>query len=683
MWALASAGGAYDKINTQNSIGEYVNFNRAFFPLLVFLNLILPIHTAIPQINPLYSPVLLDLPRLKNGKLIQISSYDTTGGNLDYVYIEKDSRAVLADIKGPGILVRIWVTISSKDPFFLRRILLRIYWDGEDSPSVEVPVGDFFGTGFQYTHYTSALIGMSSGGYYSYIPMPFNRSARIEVMNQTGTDVSALYYQIEYLKLPKFTKDYGYFHAQWRREPRTRKGENYVILEARGRGHFIGLNMSMQGYAGSFNFLEGDEMIYVDGESSPSIAGTGTEDFFNSGWYFNKGVYSALSHGLIIKDKQKFRISAYRFFITDAIPFTSSITVTIEHGHNNDVIADYSSTAYWYQKEPHLPFPPMPGASMRIPMRAIVPEGGVEAEDLLERASVHDGSIEKADTKDLGPEWSGDQQLIFKGKGEGSYFNLDFPVDVKDKYRLILYITKTPHGGLFSVSFKDRSIGLIDGYATSIEPPFKVEIDDLVLEPNQNMLTFTVKGKNELSSGYNLGLDCLFPEPVREFVKEWNIIGPFDNPGEGKIRKGLSIVYPPEKHIDLTAEYPGKGGKTVKWKKVKAWENGYVDLNSTFEDNDFSVAYATTYVFSPTQRKTVMYIGSDDGVKVWLNGVIVHENPILRPAAPDQDRVEVTLKRGWNGILIKIEEGLGWWGFYLRIPNPDGDLKFSTEIFDN
>jgi len=139
------------------------------------------------------------------------------------------------------------------------------------------------------------------------------------------------------------------------------------------------VNMSMQSYNDDTQYLEGDEMVYVDGETSPSIYGTGTEDYFNSGWYFNRGEYAAPYNGLIVKDDSLGRIAAYRFHVQDAIPFTKSIRFTIEHGDQNAEIADYASTAYWYQMEPHKKFPPMLTAGMRIPLRVAVPNGALEA----------------------------------------------------------------------------------------------------------------------------------------------------------------------------------------------------------------------------------------------------------------------------------------------------------------
>lgn len=348
------------------------------------------------------------LPYLKKSTFRQIASTDTTGGNADRLVIQEGGTAVLADISGPGVIARIWVTIASGDPNYLRRILLRMYWDDEATPSVEVPVGDFFGTGFEKVHYLSRYLGMSSGGFYSYWPMPFRRRARIEVVNETGRRVDAFYYQIDYQELHEpLERDVAYFHAQWRRETRTDPARNYTVLEARGRGHFVGLNMSMQGYNRQLWFLEGDEMVYVDGESWPSMYGTGTEDYFTSGWYFNEGTFAGSLHGLIIKDEEQARIAAYRYQIADAIPFTESIRFTIEHGHANSQMGDYSSTAYWYQMEPHAPFPEMPPAAARIPLRVLVPEGAVEGEQLT---PVGQSRVSVEEMRRIGPDWSGGRQ---------------------------------------------------------------------------------------------------------------------------------------------------------------------------------------------------------------------------------------------------------------------------------
>ena len=167
------------------------------------------------------------------------------------------------------------------------------------------------------------------------------------------------------------------FHACWRRENPTDPNHNYTILEAQGDGVYNGVVLYMQGLNMGKNklaFLEGDEMIYVDQpnpnpptpphwrhpEPVPQINGTGTEDFFCSGWYFNTGPYSAPSHGCILKDDKGSRVSAYRWQIEDAVPFHKNIRVTIEHGDRDSVTADYTSVAFFYQNGPHESYPPLP-----------------------------------------------------------------------------------------------------------------------------------------------------------------------------------------------------------------------------------------------------------------------------------------------------------------------------------
>ncbi len=332
------------------------------------------------------------LPFLKDFRAAQESSYDRTGGNDDFVSIEAGASAVLADIRGAGCVSRIWVTIASPDLYILRRCVIRMYWDGEDQPSVEAPIGDFFGVGFsEYRDFAALPLGMTSGGFYCYFPMPFSKSARIEVENQSARKIHAFYYHITHHRFDKLEKDAetGRFHARWRHE-KTMPGSNFTLLEAEGAGHYVGCNLNMQGVKPlSFWFLEGDEMIYVDGEQHPpAYHGTGTEDYFNSGWYFRTGTFSAPFHGLTLKDTLRSRISAYRFHIEDPIPFKKSIRVTIEHGGVNDAPgSDYSSTAYWYQTEPHHSMGMFPPGDDRLPDDGFILRGAKEtASDVLEVA---------------------------------------------------------------------------------------------------------------------------------------------------------------------------------------------------------------------------------------------------------------------------------------------------------
>jgi hypothetical protein len=200
--------------------------------------------TEPPQYGPLDQ--LFSVP---SGRFLQVSSFDTTGGNADRLEIAAGASAVLLDAEGPGIIQRIWITVSSLDPHYLRRIALEMYWDDEAEPSVVVPLGDFFGNGFDKRHYTALPMGVSSGGFYCYLPMPFRRRARIVVRNGTGMEIDAFYFQIGLVEVDHLPRDVLTFHAWWHRDVRTEGREPHLVLDARGRGRFVGVSLNAESYA--------------------------------------------------------------------------------------------------------------------------------------------------------------------------------------------------------------------------------------------------------------------------------------------------------------------------------------------------------------------------------------------------------------------------------------------------
>lgn len=327
------------------------------------------------------------------------SSYDTSGGNDDRLHIEPGQTHRIADIQGPGCISHLWMTMASlpsPEAFVNRKVVLHMYWDGEEAPSVEAPIGDFFGMGHGMTrNFVSEPLQMSpqdGKGMNCWFPMPFHRRARIEVTNQ-GEKPLMLYYYIDYELWDALPAETLYFHAAWHRECPTRgvddrgmtnrefafggrntTGEgNYTVLEAEGAGHYVGCNLNIHNLRESNRWDwpgEGDDMIFVDGEHwPPRIHGTGTEDYVNMAWCPQQE-YSAPYHGLVLggRDNWKGQITYYRYHIRDPITFQKSIRVTIEHGHNNHRSDDWSSTAYWYQTEPHRPFDPLPPVENRLPV---------------------------------------------------------------------------------------------------------------------------------------------------------------------------------------------------------------------------------------------------------------------------------------------------------------------------
>jgi Protein of unknown function (DUF2961) len=347
---------------------------------------------------------LRDLPRLRSARRRRASSWDRTGGNDDRLTIGPGEQANLAEIRGAGCINHIWITIANEhmdrtpaaeEPDFLRKILLKMYWDGEEEPSVLVPVGDFFGVGHaRATNFVSSPLQMSpkdGKSLNSFFHMPFASGARIEAVSELEREKIFFYYYVDYEEFEELEEGLGRFHAQWRRENpcdgveegnqsneefefggENASGEgNYAILEAEGRGHYVGcvLNVHNLRETNRWNWYgEGDDMIFIDGEAwPPSLHGTGTEDYFNTAWCPQQE-YSAPYHGITLggADNWSGQVSLYRFHVEDPITFERSIRVTIEHGHANKRSDDYSSVAYWYQAEPHKPFTILP-VEQRVP----------------------------------------------------------------------------------------------------------------------------------------------------------------------------------------------------------------------------------------------------------------------------------------------------------------------------
>jgi hypothetical protein len=335
---------------------------------------------------------LSSLPQTKDYVQHRSSSYDRSGGNGDARQIAVGETLTLLDEAGPGLVSHVWVTIASDDPHHLKALVLRMYWDGEATPSVEAPIGDFFGLGLgDYFLYQSIPLAVGSDkALNSFFPMPFQKHARITVTNEGSEKTDAFYYNIDYRAYSKpLPADTLYFHAQYRQaapnkgwtnqwqsngdrivnDKKNLNGDgNYVWMEATGRGHFVGVTMSVlenqDGWWG-----EGDDMFFVDGEALPSINGTGSEDYFLGAWDFGNHPFSYGLFGAPVKGEEVAggRSSVYRFHLDSPITFTKSLRATIEHGHANVRSDNYFSVAYWYQTEPHAAFPALPALEQRIP----------------------------------------------------------------------------------------------------------------------------------------------------------------------------------------------------------------------------------------------------------------------------------------------------------------------------
>jgi len=287
------------------------------------------------------------------------------------ITLPKESTTTLMDVDGPGVIQHIWITTG---PANYRDLILRFYWDGETVPSVEVPVGDFFCNGWKTrTNILALPINVNpSGGFNCYFPMPFRKHARITVESRLPADTGGFFYAINYA-LTEVADNDAYFHAQFRRTNPLPYKEDYVILDGvKGKGQYVGTFMAWQqnndGWWG-----EGEFKAFIDGDTEfPTICGTGTEDYFGGAWCFN-GNYTApylgyqdltyAANPARETNKTGNRHNMYRFHIMDPIHFAKDLKIIMQaigwrsEGRYLPLQDDISSVAYWYQSEPHTPFP--------------------------------------------------------------------------------------------------------------------------------------------------------------------------------------------------------------------------------------------------------------------------------------------------------------------------------------
>jgi hypothetical protein len=313
--------------------------------------------------------------------------------------IKTGETRTIAEITGPAVITHIFITvtdITGDDDFVLRDLVFRIYWDNEEEPSVETPLGDFFCCGFgRGTQVNSLPISVNPNkAMHCFFPMPFSNHAKITIENQHPSDIPGFFYQIDYCEYDELPSDAVYFHAQWRRENPTTKMKDYTILDnVKGKGHYVGTYLALTTLE-RYWWGEGEIKVYLDGDKEfPTIVGTGTEDYFGGAWsfasqregktvennfctpfmgypYFSRN--DDMVHNPYHLDDEPTERGLYRFHILDPIIFEKDLRVTIQQigvcrkglFERSD---DVSSVAYWYQTEPHNAFPEFPTRDDRIP----------------------------------------------------------------------------------------------------------------------------------------------------------------------------------------------------------------------------------------------------------------------------------------------------------------------------
>ena len=278
------------------------------------------------------------------------------------IELQPNGKVELAKIKGPGTIRHIWITVDSEA---YRSCLIRFFWDNELYPSVEVPLGDFFACthGLRYRINSLPVSVNPSGGFNCYWSMPFRSEARIEIENLSSRSFKGFFYQIDY-SLGQVPASAAYFHASWRRTVTTRDNPEHVILDnVKGKGHYVGTVAAWTQFSNGW-WGEGEVKFFLEGEDTPTICTTGTEDYFGGAWCFGE-TFSSPFCGYPLWSKGEGEVprhGLYRWHIPDPIRFNSSIKVTVQalgwykDGTFQPLTDDIATVAYWYQDEPHSNF---------------------------------------------------------------------------------------------------------------------------------------------------------------------------------------------------------------------------------------------------------------------------------------------------------------------------------------
>jgi len=446
------------------------------------------------------------------------------------VTLDAGKTQKLGEYRGPGTVC--YLELVAPKSADLRRLVLRGYFDGHSAPDIEAPVADFFGSGYGRRPFTSLLLSQSeTGTLEARFPMPFAHSARFTVENGTGSTLGVVW-NVGMTREPFPSDAEGYFHAQWSQEI-TKRGLPHVWARVQGqRGHYVGIVQTMAGRG--LGFLEGDEQFRADAQTwgaskVPTTVvgpwnGTGTEDCFNSGWYFDKGTNALPVNGALVRDEagRMGRINAYRWFLNDAPVFQQSLDAQIEHGGANDAPNTYySSVAYWYASGPTQPWSRPPPAAQIEPPRSpihlpvLTLKDPVEGEALLSSAQATGGKVQTQDMGGFEGEWSGDSQLWWTDGKVGDTLTLTLPPR-PGAHDLVAYFTQAADYGQFTFALNGQPVGgVYDAYHDGVVASGPIPLGRVTLPDGPSRLVVTIHGKNAAATGALLGLDALVLKPVK------------------------------------------------------------------------------------------------------------------------------------------------------------------------
>jgi len=454
------------------------------------------------------------------------SSYDRNweNGNGDARPFAPGETKTIAELKGPGRITHIWFTIAGNERGYPRSAVIRMYWDGQKEPAVEAPLGDFFAAGHGMSvNVNSKLVATSSFGraYNCYWPMPFRKSAKVTITNESKTHSFGMYWYVDWEKR-SVPKDVPYFHAQYRQKNPPKQGQDYLIADIEGRGHYVGtvlsVRMSHHGWFG-----EGDDRFYVDGDTVPTIHGTGTEDYFNDAWAFRK--FNRPNYGVSIWEGMNAggRITAYRWHVTDPVFFEKSLKVAIEHKGNTfyddmslvDAYTDrrpdaYSSVAFWYQQGVSKRYAKMPPVSERMVAHSLIQVDETLAKNLPQGVIIYENTS-----------FTNNKGLLFTAVQDGNSVDIPFEVTEDGNYLVFARIWPRGDSGVFDF-YLDGTL-IVKGEDLFREHHFATDLkigNMHKLSKGTHTIKAVSQGVGKRGGARQLFLDAVVLEPIPPFEKK-------------------------------------------------------------------------------------------------------------------------------------------------------------------
>lgn len=438
------------------------------------------------------------------------------------VLVRPGKSSIIARTVGAGAITSIVLKPAAMYDELLRNVTLRIYWDGEKTPSLEAPIGDFFGTGPGVNYYKSLPMGMTQDGFYSYWYMPYSNGAVIEIENGGDTAFIADFVITEG-KLAGDASNLGRFHAKWHRDAllptEPERWIDWPMLKTEGRGRYCGVALEVWNPRGGW-WGEGDEKFFVDGEKFPSTFGTGSEDYFGYAWC-NPGLFQNAFHNQTRNDGNNVgHVNVNRWHIADNVPFQRSFEGDIEKYYPNDRPTLYACTAYWYLEPGGTdPYTSVPVADRTFYVEAATykVKGAMEGEKLkvLEKTG---GDVSHQYLADRAEKvWSADTQLWWTGAKPGDKLTVALPVPEAGTYNLTAQLTKAADYGIVQLYLDDAVLGgPIDLYNDGVVATGELSLGKHDLTAGEHKLTMEIAGANDKAvKSYMAGLDYVKLTPAK------------------------------------------------------------------------------------------------------------------------------------------------------------------------